>query len=80
MKMSIDSGVLGLLAAAHQHPCYNVEKYFFTGDLVQMDKAREIAIKLGKETGIDGGIPFVKSQEDFNEVKQYIISHKIEGQ
>ena len=79
MRMDTDSRALGLLAVANKRTSYGGEKYFFKGDLVQMAKARSIAAKLGKETGTDGGIPFVMSWEDFDEVKQYIISHRIDG-
>lgn len=79
MQMNIDSGALGLIATANKLSTYKGEKYCFRGDLIQMARAREIAIMLEKETDTDGGIPFVNSKEDFDEVKQYIISHKIEG-
>lgn len=79
MQMGIDSGALGLFAVANKRTNYEGKKYYFTGDLIQMAEARSIAVKLGKETDTDGRIPFVKSKEDFDEVKQYIISHRIDG-
>lgn len=79
MQKSIDSGALGLIATANKSSTYKGERYCFRGDLIQMARAREIAIMLEKETGTDGGIPFVMSREDFDEVKQYIISHRIDG-
>lgn len=77
--MSIDSGVLGLLANAKNRSTYQGEKYYFRGDLVQMSCAQKVAQDLGINTGCQGGIPFVMSREDFEKVSQHIINHKIDG-
>ena len=53
--------------------------YFFEGDLCQMTKAYQVAQKLGKNVEIAGGVPYVKSKEDFDEVVNYIRVNQIEG-
>lgn len=79
MNMSINSGVIGLLANANNRSFFRGEKYFFEGDLNQMSEARKVAINLGIQVDIEGGIPFVMSEDDFEKVKQHIIDHRIEG-
>ena len=77
-SMKISPGVAALLAKAHQ-TVPSVKKYFFEGDLSQMSKAFNVAIKLGCKAEIDGGLPFVKSKEDYDRVVNYIVDNKIEG-
>lgn len=77
-KMKISEGVAALLANAQQ-PMPNGECYFFEGDLCQMATAVGIARYLGIGTGIAGGLPYVKSKEEYNKVVKYIVDHKIEG-
>lgn len=79
MNMSVDNGVLDLLANANKRTSFVREKYYFRGDLCQKSKAMKIAENLGIETGINGGLPFVTSRDDFNTVTQYIIDNRIEG-
>lgn len=79
MNMSVDSGVLGLLANANKQSSFTGKKYYFRGDLCQMSKAMKTAQNLGMETGMNGGLPFVTSKEDFETVTQYIIENRIEG-
>jgi len=79
VNMKISSGVVGLLANAHSTSSFRGKRYFFKGDLCQMSAAQKVANSLGIETGIEGGLPFVMSQEDFDCVKKYLISNKVEG-
>lgn len=82
MRMGNDSkecGALSLLAYVDERKFYEGEMFFFMGDLIQMVEARNVAAKLGKKIGTNGGIPFVMSREDFDEVTQYIISNRING-
>lgn len=78
-NMKLNLGVASLLANAHSHSDYNGERFFFHGDLCQMYTALEIAVKLGIQTDIEGGLPFVMSQEDYDTVKQYLIEKRIDG-
>ncbi len=55
------------------------EKYFFEGDLNQMRIARKIADKKDMITGIDGGLSYVTTKEDYDAVVKYIIDNRIEG-
>ena len=79
MKMNIDSGVMELLVNSHSHSSFRGKKYFFHGDLCQMSTAQSVAQKLGISTDSEGGIPFVKSSEDFEKVKEYLVSNRIDG-
>lgn len=78
-RMKLDVGVASLIANAHSHSMYKGERFFFKGDLCQMATAQSIASRLGIQTEVEGGIPFVMSREDYDTVKQYLISHRIEG-
>lgn len=73
-----NTGVMELLANANNSD-YEGEKFYFKGDLNQMSIAKGIASNLGISTGINGGLPFVKSKTDFDRVVKYLIDHKIEG-
>lgn len=55
------------------------EKYFFEGDLNQMRIARKIADKNDMITGIDGGLSYVTTKEDYDAVVKYIIDNRVEG-
>ena len=44
-----------------------------------MSAARKVADSLGISTDIEGGIPFVMSQEDFDRVKEHMIFNRVEG-
>lgn len=44
-----------------------------------MSAAQSMADSLDIQTGIEGGIPFVMSQEDFDRVKEYLISYQVDG-
>lgn len=55
------------------------EKYFFEGDLNQMRIARNIADKKDMITGIDGGLFYVTTKEDYDAVVKYIIDNRVEG-
>lgn len=74
-----DTGIMELLANANSSSDYKGKKFYFEGDLNQMSIAKGIASNLGISTGINGGLPFVKSKEDFDRVVKYLIDHKIEG-
>lgn len=78
-NMKISSGVVGLLANAHATSSFRGERYYFQGDLCQMSAAQKVANSLGIQTDIEGGLPFVMSQEDFDRVKEYLISNQVEG-
>ncbi len=77
--MEINPNVVGLLANAHSHSAYSGKRFYFKGDLCQMSTAQSIASKLGISTDVEGGLPFVMSQEDFDTVTQYLIDNGIEG-
>ena len=47
------------------------EKYFFEGDLNQMRIARKIADKNDMITGIDGGLSYVTTKEDYDAEVHY---------
>ena len=55
------------------------EFFTFEGDLNQMLTAANTAIKLGIKPGIAGGLPYVRSREDFDRVIEYIVDNHIEG-
>ena len=78
-NMKIGSDVVGLLVNAHSTSSFRGERYYFQGDLCQMCTAQKVANSLGIKTDIEGGIPFVMSQEDFDRVKEYLISNQVEG-
>lgn len=73
------SSIYDLLANAHTESTFKGEKYFFHGDLCQMSTALQVANSLGLETGIEKGLPFVLSLNDYNCVKDYLISNRING-
>lgn len=77
--MSIPKDVVELLLNVNSKSSYQGKKYFLKGDLCQMATAKNVAICLGIRVYSDGGIPFVTSEEDFEQVKQYLISNQIEG-
>ena len=77
-KMEISTGVAALLANAHQ-TVPSGKKYYFEGDLCQMSKAASVAGMLGVKTGINGGLPFVSTKEEYDKVVAYIVLNKIEG-
>ena len=76
-KMTISTGVATLLVNAHKPIPAGART--FTGDLCQMAKAAGVAMELGFEVGVGGGIPYVKSQEEYEKVVAYLRAHKIEG-
>ena len=55
------------------------ERYFFKGDLCQLVIANEIANSFGFRTNIIGGIPYLTSKDEYEEVINYIIKNKEEG-
>jgi len=77
-KIEISAGVAALIANAHQ-TVPSGKKYYFEGDLCQMSKAASVAGQLGIEVGINGGLPFVQSKEDYDKVVEYIVGNQIEG-
>ena len=77
-KIQISSGVAALLANAHK-TVPSGKKYYFEGDLCQMSEATKVAGILGIEVGINGGLPFVQSKEDYDKVVKYIVDNQIEG-
>ena len=77
-KMEISEGVAALLANAHQ-TVPSGKKYYFEGDLCQMAEASCVAGRLGIKIGINGGLPFVSSKEDYDKVVKYIVDNQIEG-
>lgn len=79
MKKNSNSGILELLANAHSISSFQGTRYFFNGNLCQMSTAQQVAYQLSIRTGIERGIPFVMSEDDFNKVKQYLIEHQIDG-
>lgn len=79
INMKVSAGVVGLIANAHSTSSFKGERYFFRGDLRQMSAAQKVASLLGIQTGIEEGIPFAMSKEDFDCVKEYLISNRIEG-
>jgi len=78
-NMKIDSDVVGLLANAHAKSSFRGKRYYFKGDLCQMFVAKRVADLLGVPTDIEGGLPFVMSQESFDSVKEYLIFNRVEG-
>lgn len=78
-NIKISSGVVGLLANAHSKSSFRGTRYYFKGDLCQMSTAQRVANSLGIQTDIEGFLPFVLSQEDFNRVKEYLIHNRVEG-
>lgn len=79
VNMKVSADVVGLLANAHSSSSFNGERYFFMGDLCQMSTAQRVASLLDIKTDIEGGRPFVMSEEDFDRVKKCLISNQIEG-
>lgn len=79
VNMKTSSGVMGLLANAHSTSSFRGKRYYFEGDLCQMSYAQSVANSLGIQTDIEGGLPFVMLQEDFDRVKEYLISNHVDG-
>ena len=77
-KIKISSGVAALLANTHKTVPLG-KKYYFEGDLCQMSEAANVAGKLGIEVGINGGLPFVQSKENYDKVVKFIVDNQIEG-
>lgn len=77
-EIKISAGVAALIANAHQK-VPSGKKYYFEGDLDQMSKAASVAGRLGIQTGINGGLPFVQSKDDYDKVVKYIVDNQIEG-
>jgi len=77
-KIEISSGVAALLANAHQ-TMPSGKRYYFEGDLCQMSEAAKVAGMLDIEVGINGGLPFVSSKEEYDKVVKYIVDNRIEG-
>ena len=78
-NMKISSGVVGMLANAHSTSSFREKRYYFQGDLCQRYAAQKVANSLSIQTDTEGGLPFVMSQEDFDRVKEYLISNRVEG-
>ena len=72
-------GIAWLLASAKTTSSFEGKRYHFQGDLSQMSAAHRIACLLNINIDIEGGIPFAKSEEDFNSVTQYMIDHHVDG-
>ena len=64
----INEGIMELLANARSTSSLEGRRYYFNGDLCQMATAKVMAESLGMEVGIEGGIPFVLSEENYNKV------------
>lgn len=79
INLEANLGVVSLLANANSHSDYSGERYYFEGALCQMSTAQNVARQLGIHTDVEGGLPFVTSEEDFDTVTQYLIDHQIEG-
>lgn len=77
--MKIDLDVFDLVLKCNSKSCYQGEKHFFKGDICQMVVARKIANSLGIYVDIDGGLPFVTSEEDFKDVTKEIVDNQLEG-
>ena len=77
-KIQISPGVAALIANAHQTVPAG-KKYYFEGDLSQMSKAASVAGQLGIEVGINGGLPFIQSKDDYDKVIKYIVDNQIDG-
>lgn len=78
-KTEINFGVVGLLANANSTSSFKGTRYYFKGDLCQKSVAKKVADSLGIKTGMEGCLPFVMSQEDFDRVKEYLILNRLEG-
>lgn len=78
-KSQMGIGITSLLANAQTRSTFRGEKYYFAGDLCQMSAAQGVADSLGIRTYIEGGIPFVGSAEEYNDIKNYLISNQING-
>lgn len=78
LKMEISLGVCELLTTPDT-PNPPEDFFLFEGDLCQMLKAAKVAKDLGIETGVVGGMPYVRLEEEYNRVVQYIVDNKIEG-
>lgn len=76
-KLVIPEGVVGLIAGAH-NPMPS-EVFYFKGDMCQMAAAADVARELGLSVGIGGGIPYVRSEKDYEEVVSYLRAHQING-
>lgn len=79
MRFKMTSGVGYLLSNAKNSSNYNGVRYSFKGDLNQMSIAAAVASIFEIDVIIDGGIPFVKSKDDFDKVVKHLIDQKLEG-
>lgn len=73
------SAMEALLISVNNKSEYNGPRFYFTGDLNQLGIALTATITLGIDVTINGGIPFVKSKEEFDKVKKYLIEQKLDG-
>lgn len=79
MQMQVNPGVVSLLANAHSKSAYSGRRFYFKGDLCQRSTAQRIASELDISTDVEGGLPFVMSQEDYDTVTKHLIDNRIEG-
>jgi hypothetical protein len=73
---NIDSVIIELLSNARKSSCYDGFRYYFEGDLRQMATAKKAADEIGIISYIDGGVPFVTSEEDFKKITNFLKSNK----
>ena len=78
-ELGIDQGLIDILSNAQVKSSYTGTKYFFEGDLRQKAEAMKASGVLKIIIEQDYGMPFVKSDEDFQKVIAYIVSNKING-
>lgn len=78
LKMEISLGVCDLLTTPDT-PDTPEDIFVFEGDLCQMLDAANVARKLGIETGVIGGMPYVRLKEEYDKVVKYIVDNKISG-
>ena len=76
---NIDSGVIELLSNANAKSPYEGKRYYFEGDLCQMATAKKVSDDLKIVSYIEGGIPFLTSEEDFQKVTDFLKSNKLDG-
>lgn len=76
-KLVISKGVAALIAGAHNPTPPGV--FYFGGDMCQMAAAADVARELGFAVGIGGGIPYVRSKRDYEEVVSHLRTHRING-
>ena len=77
--MYVSDGVIDLLAQAKSKSAYQGKKYFFEGDLNQKSIAKRIAEELGVITEVEGGLPFVTTEEDYELVTKELVGRRSEG-